>query len=131
MQNKKYRWIGRLLSSGVKRLAPVAIKAAKSETGKAIKKAVKRTAIKSALGVAEDVANGENIKQSLKKNLKQGANSVVKDVTRLGVKQIKRKLDESSVSSGATKNQKKIKRNGRKVTKTQTGSGLPGTIFDC
>lgn len=74
--------------------------------------------------------NGENIKQSLKKNLKQGANSAVKDVTRIGVKQIKRKLDEALVSSDTTKNQKKNRRNGRKVTKSQSGSGLAGTIFD-
>ena len=51
--------------------------------------------------------NGENVKQSLKKNLKQGANSAVKDVTRISVRQIKRKLDDVQESSASPKLQKK------------------------
>ena len=73
--------------------------------------------------------NGENVKQSLKKNLKQGANSAVKDVTRISVRQIKRKLDDVQESSASPKFQNKKKKNARKINKTQTGSGL-GTIFD-
>ena len=73
--------------------------------------------------------NGENVKQSLKKNLKQGANSAVKDVTRISVRQIKRKLDDVQESSASPKLQKKKKKNARIIKKTQTGSGLE-TIFD-
>lgn len=91
--------------------------------------------------MAEDVVNGENVKQSLKKNLKQGASSAIKDVARIGVNQIKRKLDEELVASAPPKNRKiektglksathKNRKKPRKIKKSQTGSGLGGTIFD-
>ena len=125
------RWIGRLLSSGIKKVGPAAVKLAKSETGRAIKKAVGETVARSALGVAEDVVNGENVKQSLKKNLKQGAKTAAMDTIKISANQIKRKLSNAQEQAEPKpKTQKKTKKRAHKNSKKQTGSGIGGSLFD-
>lgn len=73
---------------------------------------------------------GENVKESLKKNLKLGAKGAVKDVAKIGVKQLKRKLDDALTSPDTPKLKKKNGKKLRKSIKFQTGSGIGGTIFD-
>ena len=105
-------------------------KSGKIENRKGSSKRGQKNILKGVINVAEEAVSGENIKQSIKKNLKQGASDTSKDVVKIGVKELKRKLDGSAPSSPSPKIKIKNKKQKRNYNKTQTGSGIGGTIFD-
>ena len=111
----------RLVKSVFTPIAKTAVKAAKSNTGKAIFKALKEQAIDSSVNLATDALRGKNLNESFQNELESvrenTANTIENFKTNTKVKKRKRKANQ--MGKGSKNPTKKIKRtrNGNKPKK--------------
>lgn len=111
----------RLVKSVFTPIAKTAVKAAKSNTGKAIFKALKEQAIDSSVNLATDALRGNNLKESFQNELESVRENTANTIENLKSKPKakKRKRKANQMGKGSKNPAKKIRRtkNGNKPKK--------------